>query len=61
MGRGKWLTAEEKGAIDALLKIFIGIPSIANNVQRSKTAVRNYVAKKIKCGEEKGRAATSTI
>ena len=46
MGRGKWLSEEETGAIDALLKIGINIPTIANDIKRSQTVVWNYVSKK---------------
>ncbi len=46
MVRGKWLSEKETSAIDALLKIGINIPTIANNIKRSQTVVWNYVSKK---------------
>ena len=52
MSRGKWLTQQEKGAIDALLKEGYSVKEVNDNLKRSPTAIRNYIARK-KRGESK--------
>ena len=61
MGRGRNLTPEEKGAIDGLLKENFLVPQIAKNINRSTTAVRNYMNKKTGAVPKKGGRPKKTL